>query len=710
VHLRDGAILITTTQNSNKILSTVVDDDFIFYTIPTKKMRPMRHKKPSLQEHVSESDDEEIDEDCAFNSDDERLYGSIFAKKTRVSSEGETESDMEERSDSEDRSIGSKTDDDEDDDDDNENIDDGGQYMLDLLNKLDANPQQRTTDKEEYIAAMKKATNIPESEFSSTMLGSDELTMDQLLNSIAGTQGFQNLKQSLKGLLPTFSSTQSKHSTAHSSRNAPTPAPVARVLADRATRKVHYEQQVANVSTWIDTVKQHREAETLDFRPLNRIRITKDELVGKFEPSTEFEREIAMALEQANATHESDLMHKEEQLLKGQLTHDSDELGNNTITMEEFRKRQGQLAKLRALLFYEENKRHHINKIKSKKYRKIRKKMKAKAQEEQNQFAAQEDPDFERQLEEKEEMERARERMSLAHKNTSKWAKRVLKRGKHVDLETRRALSEQLRIGDSLRHKMMSTRDSAASSDEDEHSDDDQHLIREAEALYQDIKKNTASNTQDDNKLLNLAFMKKGVALQRERALQEARQLLSELEANDNDGKDNDEQDLLINQPFDHDIDPLSKNKPSAKTKSASKKELETVLENGKFVAKGLSIDRGSSLLITGPIELTTTDANPWITLVEEEKKEVVKKNKKSRNVDVQKTVSLSYLTSHDEKEKDRNIQIQQDRKPSSTEAADVPVKETSIANLSQSELVRLAFAAPSMVDIDDEFEQEKVR
>jgi U3 small nucleolar RNA-associated protein 14 len=403
-------------------------------------------------------------------------------------------------------------------------------------------------------------------------------------------------------------------------------------------------------------------------------------------------------------------MHKEEQLLKGQLTHDSDELGNNTITMEEFRKRQGQLAKLRALLFYEENKRHHINKIKSKKYRKIRKRMKAKAQEEQNQFAAQEDPDFERQLEEKEEMERARERMSLAHKNTSKWAKRVLKRGKHVDLETRRALSEQLRIGDSLRHKMMSTRDSAASSDEDEHSDDDQHLIREAEALYQDIQKNTASNTQDDNKLLNLAFMKKGVALQRERALQEARQLLSELEANDNDGKDNDEQDLLINQPFDHDIDPLSKNKPSAKTKSASKKELETVLENGKFVAKGLSIDRGSSLLITGPIELTTTDANPWITLVEEEKKEVVKKNKKSRNADVQKTVSLSYLTSHDEKEKDRNMQIQQDRKPSSTEAADVPVKETSIANLSQSELVRLAFAAPSMVDMDDEFEQEKVR
>ena len=46
------------------------------------------------------------------------------------------------------------------------------------------------------------------------------------------------------------------------------------------------------------------------------------------------------------------------------------------------------------------------------------------------------------------------ERATLAHKNTSKWAKRVLKRGKNVDVDTRRALSAQLQRGDDLRRKM----------------------------------------------------------------------------------------------------------------------------------------------------------------------------------------------------------------------------------------------------------------
>jgi U3 small nucleolar RNA-associated protein 14 len=84
-------------------------------------------------------------------------------------------------------------------------------------------------------------------------------------------------------------------------------------VAERASRKVHYQQQVQDVSNWIDTVKHHREAETLDFRPLNRIHITKDELIGKFEPTTDFEREVAWDLEQAKATQEADILRKEEQ-------------------------------------------------------------------------------------------------------------------------------------------------------------------------------------------------------------------------------------------------------------------------------------------------------------------------------------------------------------------------------------------------------------
>ena len=37
-------------------------------------------KKPRLVDHISDDEDEELCEDEAFNSDDERKYGSLFSK------------------------------------------------------------------------------------------------------------------------------------------------------------------------------------------------------------------------------------------------------------------------------------------------------------------------------------------------------------------------------------------------------------------------------------------------------------------------------------------------------------------------------------------------------------------------------------------------------------------------------------------------------
>ena len=54
---------------------------------------------------------------------------------------------------------------------------------------------------------------------------------------------------------------------------------------------------------------------------------------------------------------------------------------------------------------------------------------------------------------EKAERLRAEERMTLRHKNTSKWAKRLLQR-KDLDPQSRAALEEQLRLGQQLRKKI----------------------------------------------------------------------------------------------------------------------------------------------------------------------------------------------------------------------------------------------------------------
>ena len=70
--------------------------------------------------------------------------------------------------------------------------------------------------------------------------------------------------------------------------------------------------------------------------------------------------------------------------------------------------------------------------------------------------------------------------MTLKHKNTSKWAKRIIQRGlKAKDDGTREAIAEQLRAHTSLTRKMHST-DIASSSDDS--SDDEDAALDAIEA------------------------------------------------------------------------------------------------------------------------------------------------------------------------------------------------------------------------------------
>ena len=72
------------------------------------------------------------------------------------------------------------------------------------------------------------------------------------------------------------------------------------------------------------------------------------------------------------------------------------------------------------------------------------------------------------ELKKKEEFDRMKERMSLAHKNTSKWAKRQIRSGKVLDLDTRKALSAQVQRGEDLRKRVEGDVEEA-SEDEDHH-------------------------------------------------------------------------------------------------------------------------------------------------------------------------------------------------------------------------------------------------
>lgn len=142
---------------------------------------------------------------------------------------------------------------------------------------------------------------------------------------------------------------------------------------------------------------------------------------------------------------------------------EADELRALGVSEEEVKRRKKQLQKLKALLSYDEEKRRRANKIKSKTFRKLRKKRLARQQDEEARAAAEADEtgDLARQLEHEAMVQRAKERATLKHRvrRRGKWAARVLRAGglEHEEAtreEARREIESRLKDVDRLRERM----------------------------------------------------------------------------------------------------------------------------------------------------------------------------------------------------------------------------------------------------------------
>lgn len=710
--------------------------------------------------------DEEIDEDEAFDSEDERKFGQFFKTGKKKKNQEDLMEDSEDESGvSEDESKDESKDelenesenesDDESDDgiasEDDDEEGDGGEYMLSLLDKIDpANKASNTSNKEQSMQLNK---DIPESEFSSSVVQSSNLTMDQLMNGISDTKGFSKIQSSMKDMVHPEQAILRDHDA----KNKPlmtTLAPVSRIISERTKREVHYKDQKQNVKNWAPVVQENRKAESLDFRPkASDTKINKEDMVSKFEPETDFEKEIHAVLESVGAADESAILKKEEEdwnISKGI----DDDLGEGKLTLEQYEKRQGQLAKMRALMFYEEQKRHHINKIKSKKYRKIRKNQRDRLKDADMKDALEAgDDELLKELKEKEEKERMEERMTLAHKNTSKWAKRQLRRGKALDVGTRQALSAQVQKGQDLRNKMKSIR---GSNDSDSEGDDDQRMIDKAKAILKQTENDIENeeNSKEKKGLFKMSFMQKGLKMQRERAKAEAEKLLEELEGDDDASEDEyDYGDDRANNDWRDDVG----DKKKKKEKIASSEEMANVLPTGKLVVSSLEFGKTNSISVDGNIainldnaeedqkvlssstghseystkaSLSNTDYNDedvetdssnqiknrknnkrTASIMEEAKKDAssnpwlnTKNSKKTKTKNEAKnTAQNALIDGYREEPKEM------DKSSNSSSAEQKDGKERDTMKLSQEELVRKAFAAPTDVEVEEEFQKEKV-
>ncbi|PHU18585.1 hypothetical protein BC332_14280 [Capsicum chinense] len=206
----------------------------------------------------------------------------------------------------------------------------------------------------------------------------------------------------------------------------------------------------------------------------------------------------------------------------------------NKISVEDVRERQDQLAKMRSLLFRHEMKAKRVKKIKSKVYHHLQKKDRLK----QAGAAIETDPEAAKEQAMKQEFKRAEERLTLKHKNSSKWAKRILKRGLDVQDEgTRAAIAEQLNQHALLSRKANNMKESSSSEessdmdDLDETSDGSDQDV--AVKLLKKAKDKTTEVLEGDEELpasgvLSLTFMVRGMKRRKDAADEEAELALEE--------------------------------------------------------------------------------------------------------------------------------------------------------------------------------------
>lgn len=587
------------------------------------------YEQPETFEH-----DSEIDEDEAFDSDDEQAYGGFFQSKP--AKQGAKNAEL---------SDGDNEEDDVDDDDDAA----GGDLLSDLLGTTSAtrlstrqpdnneatgdaddsaleNSDDEDAGEPKNLSALadglvpeRKKKKLAEIALDSSVTAdaSGELTLSALLggadaDATTGDDSGLNLSKVKKQVRDL-----------ETDGGAALQAAVAPVLEERATRQLAYAEKKDDVDLFQTVVRRNRQKETMDFREQTpkMENLTAASLTSKFSAQTVLEKDVAALLKASDLNDRA--IAEEEQA----------ELAQLKVSKAEVVQRQQELAKMRALLFYEEQKQKRVKKIKSKLYHKIRNSQDKKQAEKQREQLRALDPALADALDRELAEKRAEERMTLKHTNTSKWVKHQLKRGTLADNGTRGAIAEQLRRGDELRRKVHA----AGSDDDDDEEDEDEddadqenrsgdavtrlqkRLEKQAGALVLEIDGDEARAGQATG-LAGMKFMQRAVQKQREKARVEAEKLLRELKGDVADGDGLLSDGDALSSGDEGGVKTTTTTSSRKKTKKTSKKRVVAVateadkqavakaLPTGALQTGSVSMDKGLSARASGAIAVDLGD------------------------------------------------------------------------------------------------------
>lgn len=192
---------------------------------------------------------------------------------------------------------------------------------------------------------------FPESEFNVRGADGDgaggSLTIHEMLESLGSGGAALGLKKRLSKL---------DKATAK-----PLSVPLAPAIQQRMERLAAYDATKEDITRWQPLVKANRELATLSF-PSRRDNIPRktsvQAVLSDFRPESELEMEVDALLAAAGVAGSTRQVEKVEALAM------------NTLDVEQVKERQARLSKMRALLFYHDEKAKRLKSIKSKSYRK----------------------------------------------------------------------------------------------------------------------------------------------------------------------------------------------------------------------------------------------------------------------------------------------------------------------------------------------------
>ncbi|KXT06967.1 hypothetical protein AC578_7091 [Pseudocercospora eumusae] len=258
-------------------------------------------------------------------------------------------------------------------------------------------------------------------------------------------------------------------------------APLPKRQQDRIDREIAAQKAKEQLDRWRDTVVQNRRAEFLSF-PLQHpddqgITVGKEKFLPAAQqaPANELEESIQRIMQESGlqTKQDGDTGADEDDLEAALLK--AEGLAEKHLPVEEVERRRAELRRARDLLFREEIKAKRIAKIKSKGYRRVRRKENQRNAE--NEREAMQGLDFDDEDEkEKHDRKRAEARMSTKHKD-SKWAKSLKQTNRSAwDDDARDGVVEQARRNEELKKRIagqdVSDDDASLPSDDSDEGDD----------------------------------------------------------------------------------------------------------------------------------------------------------------------------------------------------------------------------------------------